>query len=113
MKVFSASANETNELTLDCGSLAFNDEAIREVIATNDPNVPGGPWKPEALAWAQSIAFQPFKVGKDETVLQGIKNSIIQDVAYLKAHPLMKASVKITGWLYDLETGEVTEVSKQ
>jgi hypothetical protein len=68
-----------------CLTLALNDEEIREVIATNDPNAPGGPWKPEALAWAESIAFQPFKVGKDETVLQGIKKSIIQDAAYLKS----------------------------
>ena len=95
----------------DCGSLAFNDEEIREVIATNDPNAPGGPWKSEALAWAEAMAFQPFKIGKDETVLQGIEKSITQDVAYLKAHPLIKSSIKITGWLFDLETGKVTEVA--
>jgi hypothetical protein len=37
--------------------------------------------------------------------------SIIQDVAYLKAHPLIKASVVVTGYLYDLETGKVTQVA--
>ncbi len=95
----------------DCGSLAFNDEEIRDVIATNDPNAPGGPWKPDALAWAEAMAFQPFKVAKAETVLQGIEKSIVQDVAYLKGHPLIKASVKITGWLYDIETGKVTQVA--
>jgi carbonic anhydrase len=96
---------------LDCGSLAFNDEEIREVIKTNDPNSPGGPWKPAALAWAESIAFQPFIVGKNETVLQGIENSVTQDVAYLKAHPLIKESIKITGYVFDLETGKVTQVA--
>lgn len=95
----------------DCGSLAFTDDEVREVIAANDPKAPGGPWKPEALAWAEAIAFQPFTGRKGESVPARIERSIVQDVAYLKAHPLIKESVKITGHLYDLETGKVTQVA--
>jgi len=96
---------------LDCGSLVFTDEEIRNIIAANDPSVPGGGWKPEALAWAESLAFQPFTSRAGETAKERIEKSITQDVAYLKAHPLIKPTVKITGWLYDLETGKVEEVS--
>ena len=95
----------------DCGSLVFTDDEIRNIIAANDASVPGGGWKPEALAWAESIAFQPFTSQAGETAKERIERSIRQDVAFLKAHPLIKPTVKITGWLYDLETGKVEEIS--
>lgn len=101
----------TDSTPTDCGSLAFFDEEIREVIKTNDPTVPGGPWKPGALAWAEAMAFQPFTALEGESPRDRVVRSITQDVHYLKSHPLIKASIKITGYLYDLEDGTVTEIT--
>ena len=95
---------------LDCGSLVFTDDEIRNIIAANDNTAPGGGWKPEALAWAEAMAFQPFTARKGETARERVETSIRQDVAFLKGHALIKPTVKITGWLYDLETGKVEEV---
>ena len=109
------------------------------MIAANEPSAPGGPWKPGALAWAEAIAYLPFlpspaPVGpppgvtpapaaegevkakknevKNEKAMERelVERSVRQDVLYLKTHPLVKESVLVTGWVFDLHTGKVVEV---
>ncbi|KIN06783.1 hypothetical protein OIDMADRAFT_21737 [Oidiodendron maius Zn] len=91
----------------DCGSLAFSDEWIRETVARNDPLLPGGPFKSDALPWAEAISTQPFHMRPGDTERDRIERSVRQDVQYLKSHPLVKPATLITGWVYDLHTGLV------
>src|SRR5271156_895541 len=49
---------------------------------------------------------------KDEKAMERerVERSVRQDVLYLKTHPLIKESVLVTGWVFDLHTGKVVEV---
>lgn len=80
------------------------------MIEKNDPNAPGGPFKEGALQWAESMAFLPFPSRKEDSNRDRVERSIREDVKFLQDHPLVKASIKITGWIYDLHDGTVTEV---
>jgi carbonic anhydrase len=80
------------------------------LIAQNDPASPGGPFKEGALAWAEAIAYQPFTGKPGDSERDKIERSVKQDVLYLKSHPLIKASIKLTGYVYDLHSGRVEEV---
>lgn len=41
----------------------------------------------------------------------GIQASVKEDVHYLRAHPLIRKGMVITGAVYDIETGKVTQVA--
>jgi len=45
------------------------------------------------------------------TLFGSIENSIREDVAILKASPLIKKSTQIVGLAYDIKTGVLTEVT--
>jgi carbonic anhydrase len=82
---------------------------MKEVIAKNDPNVPGGPWKDgPRSSWAESMTFLPFPGADSER--ERVEKSVVLDVQYLQSHPLIKPTVKLTGYVYDLHTGKVEEV---
>lgn len=99
----------------DCGALAYTDPWVREVIATNDASAPGGPWKKGALAWAEGIAYRPFIPSpvkengevKPMTERERVERSVRLDVEYLRMHPLVKETVKVSGWVFDLGSGKV------
>lgn len=108
-KPYSYATSFATRLTLhpDCGSLAFSDEWIRETVARNDPSMSGGPFKSDALPWAEAISTQPFHMRPGDTERDRVERSVRQDVQYLKSHPLVKPATLITGWVYDLHTGLV------
>lgn len=83
---------------------------MRTLVAENSASAPGGPFKEGALAWAEAIAYQPFRGQPGDTERQRVERSIRQDVSYLENHPLVKPSIKLTGYVYDLHTGRVEEV---
>ncbi len=39
-----------------------------------------------------------------------VERSVKLDVQYLRMHPLVKETVKVTGWVFDLHTGKVEPV---
>lgn len=80
------------------------------MISENDPNAKGGPFKEGAVAWAESLAFLTFNAREGETERERIERSVVQDVQFLKAHPLIKPSILITGWVYNLHNGAVEKV---
>ncbi|KZP01832.1 carbonic anhydrase [Calocera viscosa TUFC12733] len=71
-----------------CGMLTFHDEDIRAKLG-NTPE-------------AQGIAFLPFG---------DLEQSVKDDVKYLKEHPLVLKESKISGWIYEVETGRVKQVA--
>ena len=74
----------------DCGMLTFTDDELREKV------------RHDLGADASHIAFLPFK---------DLDESVRLDVAYLRASPLIPADVPVRGFVYDVRTGAVTEVS--
>jgi carbonic anhydrase len=74
----------------DCGMLTFTDDELRAKVHD------------ELGADANHIAFLPFK---------DVDESVRQDVAYLRASPLIPDHVPIRGFVYDVRTGAVHEVS--
>jgi len=74
----------------DCGMLTFTDDELRSKVHA------------ELGADASHIAFLPFKE---------LGVSVRQDVAYLRASPLIPADVPIRGFVYDVRTGALREVT--
>jgi carbonic anhydrase len=80
----------------DCGLEKFQDDGLRNELIKNPPK-PGVAIK----ATLQGISFLPFK-DPSETVRD--------DVAFLREHPLVVAGTKISGWIYKVESRKVEEV---
>ena len=84
----------TNEVAVihhtDCGMLTFSNESIRAKV------------KAELGANAEDVDFLPFA---------NVEDSVREDVGYLRASPLIPRSVPIRGFVYDVRTGRLTEVT--
>src|SRR5437660_9078941 len=74
----------------DCGMLTFSNNDLRTKI------------KQELHADADSIDFLPFG---------NLEQSVRDDVARLKASPLIPDNIEINGFIYDVESGKLIPVS--
>ena len=74
----------------DCGMLTFSNSDLRTKI------------KQELHANADSIDFLPFG---------NLEQSVRDDVATLKASPLIPDNIEISGFIYDVESGKLIPVS--
>lgn len=100
-----------NNQRADCGSLYYTDEWVREQLAKNDPQAAGGPYKEGAAAWADTMATLPFtRKGEGERERDIIERSVREDVQFLRDHPLIKPSVLVTGWFFNMHNGRVEPV---
>jgi len=78
-----------------CGMLLFTTEHLRKVVKDEHP---GNPVVAEAV---DKIDFLEFS---------HLEESVQNDVKFLQEHPLVHPDTKITGWIYDVTTGKVTQV---
>ena len=78
----------------DCGMLTFTNESIRESLGNTLGN--------EAGALAYKTDFEPFP---------DVKQSVLDDVAAIKASPLVRKDVPISGFVYDVKTGKIEQVA--
>ncbi len=74
----------------DCGMLTFSNSDLRAKI------------KQDIHADADSIDFLPFG---------NLEQSVRDDVATLKASPLIPDNIEISGFIYDVESGKLIPVS--
>ena len=74
----------------DCGMLTFSNSDLRTKI------------KQDLHANADSIDFLPFG---------NLDQSVRDDVATLKASPLIPDNIEISGFIYDVESGKLIPVS--
>jgi len=78
----------------DCGMLTFTNDVIREKLgATNGP---------ECDRVAREIDFLPFP---------DVEQSVIDDVKAIKASPLLRKDVPVSGFVYDVKTGRINQVA--
>ncbi|GAB4329759.1 MAG: carbonic anhydrase [Dehalococcoidia bacterium] len=73
----------------DCGMLTFSDEDIRAKLR-------------ERGADADHIAFLPFR---------DLDGSVRDDIALYKSSPIVRQDIPVHGYLYDVNTGRVTQVA--
>ena len=84
----------TNEVLVihhtDCGMLTFRNEDLHAKV------------KEDLGADASDIDFLPFP---------DLEQSVRDDVQFLKESPLVPEEVSVRGFVYDVESGKITEVS--
>ena len=71
--------------------LTFDTPQLRALVKDSDPSNP-------ALAAVDGIDFLEFR---------GLEESVRDDVRFLQEHPLVLPGTKVTGWVYEVETGKV------
>ena len=74
--------------------LTFTNDVIRDKLKAEYPH---------ASSEIDSIDFGPFPQ---------LEESVKSDVQFLKDHPLVLKESKITGWVYEVETGKVNLIYK-
>ena len=74
----------------DCGMLTFSNEDLHAKV------------KQDLNADASTIDFLPFS---------NLEQSVRDDIAFLKASPLIPDTIEITGFIYDVHTGKLVPVS--
>jgi carbonic anhydrase len=87
---------------------AFTNEELMEMIAKNDDAAPGGPFKSGALTWAEGLNFMGVPTGGSEP--ERLVRCVKQDVQFLRSHPLLKPSIRISGWIYDIKTRHAEKI---
>ncbi|KAL8917968.1 MAG: hypothetical protein Q9208_007632 [Pyrenodesmia sp. 3 TL-2023] len=78
-----------------CGMLGITNESMNQVVAKN--------LGPEALAELNGLEWFGFP---------DLDQAVRDDVAFLKASKAIPDYVRISGWVYDVETGRVRSVTK-
>jgi carbonic anhydrase len=91
----------------DCGMEFFTDEVIRDLLASSLEtaelgadgfrDVGAGPGSPEAkyIDWL--------------TISESAQ-SVVEDVARIRSHPLVPGRIPVYGYIYDVRTGRLVEV---
>ena len=78
----------------DCGMLTFSNDDIRQKLgATNGP---------DCAKAAGELDFLPFP---------DVDQSVRDDVAAIKASPLLRKGVPVNGFVYEVETGRIRRVA--
>jgi carbonic anhydrase len=95
---------------VDCGGLFYTEEWVREQIANSATDDSEHRHPLVAPAWVSTIPWLGFNVRKGETERERLERSVQEDVVFLRNHPLLKPTVKVTGWYYNLATGIVEPV---
>lgn len=93
----------------DCGMETFTNEIMRDLLARSleTASIENGVWKdtgkgPGSRA-GQYIEWLPIR---------NQAQSVLDDVARIRNHPLVPAGVAIHGYIYDVKTGRLTEVAE-
>jgi len=74
----------------DCGMLTFTNEDIWSKLQT------------ETGTSAEAIDFLPFS---------DVEESLKEDVRTIRANPFLPKDVEVTGWVHDVQTGRLREVT--
>ncbi|KAJ7126450.1 carbonic anhydrase [Mycena crocata] len=80
----------------DCGMLTFASDDLRKIVkdaAKGDAAV---------AARIDAIEFLEFK---------DVEASVKEDVAWVKSEPLLLPETVVTGWIYDVKSGKVSQVA--
>jgi len=92
---------------VDCGMLSFTNEAIRALLSNSleTATIENGKWKDVGKGGGSKegdyIEWLPFS---------DLAQSVVVDVARLRAHPLTPKTLPIYGYIFDVKSGKLIEV---
>lgn len=90
-----------------CGMLTFTNEIIRDLLSKSleTARIENGQWKDVGSGGGSNAAeYIEWLTFKD------LNQSVIHDVARIRRHPLVPATVPIYGYVYDVSSGKLIEV---
>ena len=93
----------------DCGMLAFTNEIMRELLehSLDTARLEGGKWKDVGKGPGSVEGhFIEWLTIRDQAL------SVVADVQRIKAHPLVPKHIAVYGYIYDVATGRLVEVSE-
>ena len=93
----------------DCGMLAFTNEIMRSLLehSLETAQLEGGKWK-DVGKGPGSVEGQFI----EWLTIRDQASSVVADVARIKAHPLVPKNIPVYGYIYDVATGRLIEVSE-
>ncbi|KZT23873.1 carbonic anhydrase [Neolentinus lepideus HHB14362 ss-1] len=77
-----------------CGMLTFSTDQLRQIVKDSDP-------ADEGLKAVDNIDFLEFA---------DLEDSVKKDVKFLQNNPLVLKETKVTGWVYEVETGKIRQI---
>lgn len=93
----------------DCGMLTFTDETIRKLLASSleTAALDAGGWRDTGKGPGSTEGeFIDWLAFKDPI------EAVVSDVRRIRAHPLVSKSIPIYGYIYDVRSGRLEEVSE-
>jgi len=93
----------------DCGMLAFNNEVMRSLLehSLETAQFQDGKWK-DVGKGPGSVEGQFI----EWLTIRDQASSVVADVERIKAHPLVPKYISVYGYIYDVGTGRLVEVSE-
>ena len=91
----------------NCGMLFFTNEVMRDLLehSLETAQLEGGKWKDVGKGpGSYEGQFIEWLTIRDQT------QSVVADVARIKAHPLVPKDILVYGYIYDVATGRLSEV---
>ena len=93
----------------DCGMLTFTNQVMYDLLEESLESAALGengwynPEKEGGSRAGQYINFLP---------IQDLEQSVVDDVTYIRNHPLVSKHIPIYGYIYDCKTGKLIEVKE-
>lgn len=91
----------------DCGMEFFTDEVIRGLLAQS---LETAELRPEGFVDVGGGPGSPEAAYIDWLTISDTHQSVVDDVARIRAHPLVPANIPIYGFVYDVRSGRLIEV---
>lgn len=91
----------------DCGMLTFTNDIMRDLLSKSleTARIENGEWM-DVGSGAGSAAGEYM----EWLTIKDLKQSVVNDVARIRTHPLVPATIPIYGYVYDVSSGKLIEV---
>jgi len=93
----------------DCGMEFFTDEVIRGLLANSLETAALGPGGFTDVGTGPGSSEAAFI---DWLTISDTSQAVVDDVARIRSHPLVPASIPVYGYVYDVRTGRLVEVAE-
>lgn len=96
----------------DCGMQLFTDEIIRGLLSQSLETaiVDESGWRDVGQEFKSAYPDEAQFI--DWLTFTDLAESVVADVQRIRRHPLVPANIPIYGYIYDVKTGQLIEVSK-
>jgi carbonic anhydrase len=93
----------------NCGMEFFTDEQMRDLLASSLETAELGPDGFSDVGTGPGSAEARYI---DWLTIDDSARAVVEDVARIRAHPLVPGSIPVYGYLYDVTTGRLVEVDE-